>query len=152
MLSRLFLDHTREHLYRSAYSSIQEAKIESLGRVLIVDDNTLVRESLSHVLRERGYTAFEAEDGEAALIIFESEDIEIAIIDIMMPTMGGLQLRQVLADREPSIPIILVTGQPEIVESLVEDDLEFQYGTVSLLQKPVHPVKLLAEVEKRLSA
>ena len=111
-----------------------------------------MRESLSYVLSERGYTAFEAEDGEAALKIFESEDIQIAIIDIMMPTMGGLQLRQVLTDRAPLIPIILVTGQPEIVESLVEDDLEFQYGTVSLLQKPVHPVKLLAEVEKRLSA
>lgn len=128
----------------------KEAIIDSLGRVLVVDDNSLVRESLCHVLSVRGYTVFEAEDGEAALDIVNAENIQVAIVDIMMPTMGGLQLRQVLEDRTPIVHVILVTGQPEIVEGLVEDDMDFQAATVSLLQKPVHPVKLLAEVEKRL--
>lgn len=123
-----------------------------LGTILVVDDNALVRESLSHVLRERGYYVVEAEDGERAIEQLEEHDIDAAVIDIMMPSMGGLELRQVLSQRKPPTPMILVTGQPEIVDSLVEDDVEFQSGGISLLQKPVHPVKLLAEVEKRLLA
>jgi hypothetical protein len=46
---------------------------------------------------------------------------------------------------------ILVTGQPDRVEGLVEDDPDFQTGRVSILYKPVHPVMLLAEIDKRLS-
>lgn len=123
-----------------------------LGTVLVADDNDLVRDSLCHVLRERGYSVVEAEDGEKALEIINEEKIDVAVIDIMMPSMGGLELRQVLNEQTNALPIILVTGQPEIVDSLVEDDLDFQSGRISLLQKPVHPVKLLAEVEKRINA
>jgi len=122
-----------------------------LGTVLVADDNAMVRESLCHVLRERGYTVVEAEDGEAALDVINQQDIQVAVIDIMMPSVGGLELRQVLIEQNARLPVIFVTGQPEIVGSLVEDDADFQTGQVSLLQKPVHPVKLLAEVEKRMS-
>lgn len=123
-----------------------------LGTILVADDNDLVREALGHVLKERGYDVVEAEDGEKALELANEGNIDVAVIDIMMPSIGGLEVRQVLNDREPPIPIILVTGQPEIVDSLVEDDLDFQSGRISLLQKPVHPVKLLAEVEKRMAS
>ena len=124
---------------------------ELLGTVLIAEDNALVRESLCHVLRERGYTVIEAENGKIALERIVDGNIDLAIIDIMMPSMGGLELRQAIDERVPPIPTILVTGQPELVAGLVEDDLEFQSGRISLLQKPIHPVKLLAEVEKRIS-
>lgn len=123
-----------------------------LGTILVADDNDLVREALCHVLKERGYDVVEAKDGEKALEIVSESHIDVAVIDIMMPSIGGLEVRQVLNDRKPPIPIILVTGQPEIVDSLVEDDLDFQSGRISLLQKPVHPVKLLAEVEKRMAS
>ncbi len=122
-----------------------------LGTILIADDNALVRESLCHVLRVRGYTVLEAEDGEQALKIADKTKLDLALIDIMMPTMGGLELRQVLSEKKVSLPIILVTGQPEIVDGLVEDDPDFQLGLISLLQKPIHPVKLLDEVEKRIT-
>lgn len=123
-----------------------------LGTILVADDNALVRESLCHVLSVRGYTVLEAEDGEKALDLIGTQRVDVAVIDIMMPSVGGLELRQVLSEQDNPLPIILVTGQPEIVDSLVEDDSEFQSGGISLLQKPVHPVKLLAEVEKRMSA
>ena len=119
-----------------------------LGTVLVADDNAMVRESLCHFLRERGYTVVEAEDGEVALDVINQQDIQVAVIDIMMPSVGGLELRQVLIEQNARLPVIFVT---EIVGSLVEDDADFQTGQVSLLQKPVHPVKLLAEVEKRMS-
>ncbi len=70
--------------------------------------------------------------------------------DMFVPTMGGLELRQVLQDTAPGVATILVTGQPDKVEDLVDDDIDFQTGRVAMLYKPVHPVMLLAEVDKRL--
>ena len=88
--------------------------------------------------------------GEQALDKLRDEVVELAIVDVMMPVMGGLELRQRLHEMTPVIATILVTGQPDRLEDLMEDDCDFQAGRVSVLYKPVHPVKLLAEVDKRL--
>ena len=121
-----------------------------LGRILVVDDNVMVRESYTELLRHRGYDVMQAGDGEEALKVIGASSIDLAIIDVMMPVMGGLELRQVLQDKAPGIATILVTGQPDKVEELVDDDPDFQTGRVAMLYKPVHPVMLLAEVDKRL--
>ncbi|MCB2107368.1 MAG: response regulator [Rhodobacteraceae bacterium] len=122
----------------------------SAGRILVVEDNALVRESFVDLLRQRGYDVAEASHGEEALQRVHEYPIDIAVIDIMMPTMGGLELRQELSQRVPGIKTILVTGQPEKLEELVEDDPEFRYGGVDVLYKPVHPVKLLDVIQRRL--
>ncbi len=122
-----------------------------LGRILVVDDNILVRESYTELLRHRGYEVVEAGDGEQALDVLRAESVDLAIVDVMMPVMGGLELRQRLQEMAPVVETILVTGQPDRLENLMEDDCEFQAGRVAVLYKPVHPVKLLAEVDKRLT-
>jgi CheY-like chemotaxis protein len=121
------------------------------GRILVVDDNALVRESFTELLRHRGYEVEQAADGEAALEVIRVKAIDLAIVDVMMPTMGGLELRQRLQATAPMVETILVTGQPDRVEGLVEDDPEFQSGRVAILHKPVHPVRLLDEVSKKLT-
>lgn len=118
------------------------------GRVLVVEDNALVRESYVDLLRQRGYEVSEAAHGEEALDSLYDHPVDVALIDVMMPTMGGLELRQRLVERAPEVQTILVTGQPEKLQTLVEDDPEFEYGGVNVLYKPVHPVKLLAAIEK----
>lgn len=120
-------------------------------RILVVDDNALVRESYTELLRQRGYAVEQAADGEHALDLLVSRSIDLAIIDVMMPNMGGLELRQRLLNRRPHVPTILVTGQPDRVEGLMEDDADFLSGRISILYKPIHPVKLLAEVDKHLA-
>ena len=122
-----------------------------LGRILVVDDNAMVRESFTELLRHRGYDVVEAGDGAEALALVREEAVDLAIVDVMMPVMGGLEFRQRALHVSPGLPTILVTGQPDRLETLVEDDMDFQSGRVSVLFKPVHPVKLLAEVEKRLA-
>jgi len=121
-----------------------------IGRVLVVDDNVMVRESYTELLRRRGYDVMQAGDGEQALDVVRDHSIDLAIVDVMMPVMGGLEFRQRLLATAPSVATILVTGQPDHVNDLVEDDPDFQTGRVSILHKPVHPVTLLAEVDKRL--
>ena len=122
-----------------------------LGRILVVDDNIMVRESYTELLRHRGYEVVQAGDGQQALDVLQGESVDLAIVDVMMPVMGGLELRQRLREMAPIVETILVTGQPDRLEDLMEDDSEFQSGRVSVLYKPVHPVKLLAEVDKRLT-
>lgn len=123
-----------------------------MGRnILVVDDNAMVRESYTELLRKRGYTVEQAGDGEAALNLVNEKAIDLAIVDVMMPNMGGLELRQHLLSQSPSVTTILVTGQPDRVEGLMEDDADYLSGRISILYKPVHPVKLLAEVDKHLS-
>ena len=121
-----------------------------LGRVLVVDDNVMVRESYTELLRRRGYDVMQAGDGEEALDVVRDHSIDLAIVDVMMPVMGGLEFRQRLQHTAPGVATILVTGQPDRVNDLVEDDPDFQSGRVSILYKPVHPVTLLDEVDKRL--
>ena len=121
------------------------------GRILVVDDNAMVRESYTELLRQRGYAVEQANDGEHALDVIGSKVFDLAIVDVMMPNMGGLELRQQLLLNRPHIATILVTGQPDRLEGLVEDDPEFQSGRISILYKPIHPVKLLAEVDKHLA-
>jgi DNA-binding response OmpR family regulator len=120
-------------------------------RILVVDDNAMVRESYTEVLRKRGYAVEQASDGEQALDLVGSKAIDLAIVDVMMPNMGGLELRQHLLRHRPRVATILVTGQPDRVESLMEDDVDYLNGRISILLKPVHPVKLLAEVDKHLT-
>jgi len=122
-----------------------------MARILVVEDNAMVRESFVHLLEQRGYDVVEANDGEQALVRLKHVRCDVAIIDVMMPTMGGLELRQELNERLPHLRTIMVTGQPEKLEVLLEDDYEFQTGKIPVLYKPVHPVKLLAEVEKALN-
>ena len=121
------------------------------GRILVVEDNTMVRESYTELLRHRGYEVVQAGDGQQALDMLRGESVDLAIVDVMMPVMGGLEFRQRLQDVAPQIATILVTGQPDRLEGLMEDDDEYLAGRVSVLYKPVHPVKLLAEVDKRLA-
>ena len=118
--------------------------------ILVVDDNALVRDSYTELLRLRGYTVDQAADGEEAQTFLGHKPVDLAIVDVMMPNIGGLELRQQLAENHPDIPTILVTGQPDRVEGLMEDDPDFLSGRISILYKPIHPVKLLAEVEKYL--
>jgi CheY-like chemotaxis protein len=77
--------------------------------------------------------------------------VDLASVVVLMPVMGGMEFRQRLLDVAPDVATILVTGQPDKLEDLMEDDDEFQAGLVSVLYKPVHPVKLLAEVDKKLT-
>ncbi|MBL8630940.1 MAG: response regulator [Rhodospirillaceae bacterium] len=123
-----------------------------MGHVLVVEDNALVRESFVELLGQRGYQVIEAPNGEDALIMLRRRPCELAIVDIMMPTMGGLEFRQELMNVAPGTKVVFVTGQPDKFESLVEDDPDFHDGHLNVLYKPVHPVKLLAEVERLIGA
>ena len=123
-----------------------------MTRILVVDDNELARSSFVDLLKGRGYAVDQAENGEQALEALGQFEYQLAVVDIMMPAMGGLELQQTLLHTKPDLKVILVTGQPETVRTLLEDDVTFQSGKVNVLYKPVHPILLLEHVAKCLDA
>jgi DNA-binding response OmpR family regulator len=85
---------------------------EGAGTLLVVDDELLARQLFADVLRDAGYIAHEAENGEKALEIVRKEAIDVVLLDIMMPGMSGLEVLAKLGEVAPDSPVIIVTANP----------------------------------------
>jgi two-component system response regulator YesN len=83
---------------------------EGCGKILIVDDEHLVRWSVRRYLESEGYEALEAENGPTALQILEQEVIHILITDIMMPEMDGIELIRIAIQRYPELIVLVITA------------------------------------------
>jgi len=79
-------------------------------RILIVDDEVNHRKALAIGLRIEGYTVLEAEDGRAALEVLAHETVDMAIVDLMMPGINGLDLCRRMRFRHPEVPIVLTSA------------------------------------------
>lgn len=84
-----------------------------MGRVLIVEDHALVREGIAQTLLRLGpeWTVIEASDGVQALSLLDSEtEFDVVLTDLMLPGMNGLTLLANLRERDPSLPVIVVSA------------------------------------------
>ena len=78
--------------------------------ILIVDDEEIIRNSLSYILKTEGYEVIEAEDGEMALEIIEKESFDLIITDIKMPRMDGITLMEQVSRTHPETFFIIITA------------------------------------------
>jgi two-component system, response regulator PdtaR len=112
-------------------------------RVLIAEDETIIRLDLRDVLERAGHeVCAEARDGEEAVALAQSEQPELAILDVKMPRLDGIEAaRRILADRP--IPIVMLTayGQEELVARAVEA------GVFGYLVKPFRETDLLPAIQ-----
>ena len=121
-------------------------------KILVVDNDADVRESIKLQLEHKGLHVLEAEDGENAIDILRSSDnlvnVGVILSDVQMPKVNGVECIQFLIEQVPEIPIVAITGFPD---SEVEDDL-LEQGVKKYLVKPVEREKLLAVVEEQIAA
>ncbi len=97
-------------------ASARPANPAPAGRVLLVDDETLARETTAAMLTDMGYTVIEAANGEDALLIIDSErPIDLLITDHLMPGMTGAELARIFLTRRPGIPALIITGYAEAI-------------------------------------
>lgn len=97
-------------------------------KVLIVDDDPVVRNLLGQIVGESGYTAEDAEDGLSALNKVERGSYDAVFTDLMMPRMGGIDLLRRLKDIDPDLPVIIITAFPTMetgVRALKEGAADF---------------------------
>ncbi len=107
-------------------------------RLLIVDDERIVRESLTHWFEEEGYIIESAENGNEALKIFEKDKYDLALLDMKMPGMSGLELLKKIKEIDENCFVILITAfasVPSAIQALKD-------GAYDYVTKPVDPDEL----------
>ncbi|KAB3525515.1 response regulator transcription factor [Alkaliphilus serpentinus] len=114
-------------------------------KILIAEDEKDIRELLRINLEKEGYKVFCAKDGNEALEVFYKNKIDLAIFDIMMPILDGLNLLRKIRETS-SIPIIILTARGEEMDKV----LGFGLGADDYLVKPFSMAELIARIEARL--
>jgi two-component system chemotaxis response regulator CheY len=118
-----------------------------MGRVLIVDDEEIVRKVVRGMLTDAGYEVVEAENGEEGIKKIGSDDnalmVDVIVCDIRMPKINGVEAIAFFRQQYPSVPIIVLTGFPD---TKMATDLLTQ-GVTDYLVKPVDREKLLSAVK-----
>lgn len=116
-----------------------------MARILIVDDDLHIRELLNLLLTTEGFTVYEAVDGLDALEQLERIQVDLIVLDIMMPNMDGWELCQEIRQFY-DLPILMLTAKRETSEKLKG----FAMGTDDYLAKPFEPLELVARVKALL--
>lgn len=106
--------------------------------ILVADDDAHIRELMRFLFSKEGYAVFEASDGEQASRLLETEQIHLAVVDVMMPLRDGLELCAEIREHY-DIPILLVTAKGEIEDK----ERGFASGTDDYVVKPFEPKELL---------
>jgi CheY-like chemotaxis protein len=115
-------------------------------RILLVDDNTIVRDMLVDLVGSLGYRTDAAAGGEEALELFDRGHYGMVLTDLLMPGMSGWEVLAALRQRDPHVPVIIVTGSP-----VVGDPRASQPG-VAVLKKPVDVTVLDSMIKGMLRA
>lgn len=102
-------------------------------RVLVVDDEVVVREAFEAALLAKGYEVVLAGDGREALRIVRRDRFDLIFLDILLPEAGGASVLKAIKRRDPEAVVVLITGHPYHDETLTALD----YGPAMLLRKPV---------------
>ncbi|MCR4891761.1 MAG: response regulator transcription factor [Lachnospiraceae bacterium] len=114
--------------------------------ILIVEDDKNTRRLMQAVLKSAGYTPFLAENGLAALEVLERQEIDLILLDVMMPEMDGYSLSQELRACKNQVPILMVSAKT------LPEDLKkgFRAGADDFMTKPVDEEEMLLRIRALL--
>ena len=114
-------------------------------KILVCDDDKEIVEAIEIYLTQEGYHILKAYDGIEALAILEKEEVNLLILDVMMPRLDGI--RATLKIRENnSLPIIILSAKSEDADKI----LGLNIGADDYVTKPFNPLELMARVKSQL--
>jgi CheY-like chemotaxis protein len=114
------------------------------ARILVIDDNADARELLREILEAKGYAIFEAGDGQEALEVMDKTLVHLAIVDLDMPRVNGIEFTKRAKGVNPQLPVIMVTAYSQFyspAEILAA-------GVDAFLQKPIDLARLMKAIEQ----
>jgi DNA-binding response OmpR family regulator len=114
--------------------------------VLVVDDERLIADTMTEILKRSGFHALCAYDGQSALELAIQITPDFVVTDVVMPKMNGVQLAIAIRKAMPTTEIVLLSGQAGISE-IVERGRKQGYA-FELIAKPIHPEKLLQRLNQ----
>ncbi|WP_294187715.1 response regulator transcription factor [uncultured Clostridium sp.] len=117
----------------------------SKERILIVDDEKEIRDLIDIYLKGENYETLKAENGEEALKLLEENDVDLIILDIMMPKVNGIEACLKIREQR-EMPIIMLSAKSEDMDKI----LGLNTGADDYLTKPFNPLELVARVKSQL--
>ena len=114
-------------------------------RILLVEDDKEIREGVEIFLKSQGYAVFQAADGVEGLKVLEEREIDLAIVDVMMPRMDGITMTAKLREKY-DFPVIFLSAKSEEVDKI----LGLNMGADDYITKPFTPMELMARVNSQL--
>ncbi|NLY67409.1 MAG: response regulator transcription factor [Tissierellia bacterium] len=112
-------------------------------KILVVEDEESIRKFIRINLEREGFIVIEAETGEKALEIAKSEDIDVVVLDIMLPGIDGYQVCKELRNKYSTIGIIMLTAKSQDVDKI----MGLEYGTDDYMVKPFNPLELVLRIK-----
>jgi DNA-binding response OmpR family regulator len=119
-----------------------------VARILIAEDDPLISAFLEKGLRANGFTTSVADDGSRATALSLTDEFDLLILDLALPEREGFQVLQDLRRRGRHIPVLVLTGRPELRDAVTCLDV----GADDYMTKPFRFEELLARVRARLRA
>jgi two-component system, chemotaxis family, chemotaxis protein CheY len=118
------------------------------GRVLVVDDESSIRKPVRLTLTKAGYEVVEAQDGEQAIKVLNSDDnplmVDTILCDIQMPKINGIDTIAYFRTQYPTVPVVVMTGYPDVDLAVTL----MKQGVRDYLVKPVSKEKLLTVISE----
>jgi DNA-binding response OmpR family regulator len=128
-----------------AVTTLPRLPDEAQGKVLVVEDEPALRETLAYNLTRHGLTVTVTDNGLAALDLARSDAPDLVLLDIMLPGLDGLEICRILR-RESNVPILMLTARADEVDKVVG----LEVGADDYLTKPFSMRELLARVKALL--
>ena len=117
---------------------------EHPGTVLIVDDDPMILRALTHLLERSPYVVTPCLTPHEAIRHISNGDVRVVVSDVTMPEMSGIELLRMIRQHDPDLPVVLVTGQPDLKTAAEA----IEYGAFMYLVKPVKPDTFVRTVER----
>lgn len=121
----------------------------SPARILIVDDERMIADTLSAIFRGAGYETYTAYNGQLGLDAARTLSPELVLSDVVMPVMDGVSMAMQIRKSQPGVRVLLLSGQTgtsDLLRSARENGFDFE-----LLEKPMHPEELMRKVAQELN-
>jgi two-component system alkaline phosphatase synthesis response regulator PhoP len=117
------------------------------GRILIIDDELTLRQTLARILQRAGYEVTTAENGEQGLAFLQTTSFNLIYLDIRMPGLAGPEVLKLVHASHPNIPVVLFTAQPDLSSAV--DAL--RNGATDYLVKPLKPDAIIERTKTILA-
>ncbi len=116
-------------------------------QILIVDDDPAVCDSLSDLLLGKGYDVVVVTDPVSALSTINPKTTALALVDLRMPGIGGIELLQSIKSRLPDLPVVIITGFATVDTAVAA----MKYGAADVFTKPIKSSALLSQIQRILA-
>jgi len=114
-------------------------------KILTIEDESYIRQSIRTYLEDYGFVVIEAENGRKGLELFDQESVDLVLLDLRMPEMDGLQVLEILKEKAPEVPLVVASGTGNIT-AVVE---ALHLGAWDYILKPIEDMSVLYHSVKK---